>query len=229
MKNVLSAIVVATVLSAPLFLCAARADTIASWGFEANNQSSPVTGTNSSVLSPDVGPPGSLGWGTHASASSSFSDVTGNGSTHALSTDHWGIGDYYEFQTSTLGFTNISVSFDQFRSGTGPTNWDFKYSTDGSTFFTALAYSVTNTPAWSSSTYRSAYTLSVDLASLTALANDADVYFRLVASSAASSTAGASRVDNFIVLGEPVPEPATVALWGMSAGLLLLVRRRTQR
>jgi hypothetical protein len=212
--------------SALLFLHSVHANTIADWTFENCYQTNTVTGTDSSSLTPAIGPFGSAAWGHHASASSSFSDVTGNGSTHALDADHWGIGDYFEFQTGTLGFTNISISFDQFRSATGPTNWDFEYSTDGSLFTTALTYSVTNSTAWNTSTYHSIYTFTVDLGSVNALANDTSVYFRLVADSAPNGTSGASKVDNFIVSGNliPAPEPYSGALLGL-AGLLGLTLR----
>jgi hypothetical protein len=217
--------------SALLFLHSVHANTVADWTFENYYLTNAVTGTDSPSLTPAIGAFGAAAWGHHASASSTFSDTTGNGSTHSLDADHWSIGDYFEFQTSTLGSTNISVSFDQFRSATGPTNWDFEYSTDGSFFTTALTYCTTNSPAWSVGVYHSACTFSINLSSVTALANDTSVYFRLVDDSAPNGTSGASRVDNFIVSGNPipVPEPSAAALLGLAGLLGLPLLRHLRR
>lgn len=205
-----------------LFLRPTHADTIASWTFENCYQTNAVTGTDSSGLLPALGPAGSLAWGHHASAASAFSDVAGKSSAHALTADHWAIGDFFEFQTATLGFTDISVSFDQYRSGTGPTNWDFEYSMNGSDFIvlTNGFYALDTASSWRS--------LSFDLTSATELADNANVYFRIYADSAPSSTAGASRVDNFIVLGQPVPEPTIIAL-SVVGGLTCVIATRRKR
>jgi len=228
MEHIKNRSVISTALLAFSLFCTAHANTIADWGFQKYYQTNSVTGTNSSALQPDSGPPGSLAWGHHASASSAFSTVAGNGSSNALTANHWGFGDYFEFETSTMGFTNILVSFDQCRSDSGPTNWDFEYSVNGSLFTSALAYSVTNSPAWSASTYRPAYTFSVVLAAITELSESENVYFRLVANSTPGSVLGASRVDNFSVFGTPAPapEPSTFVLIGAGACLLLFARRR---
>jgi hypothetical protein len=230
MKHTANRIVVSTILLAFSFFCTLHADTIADWSFETYYQSPSVTSTNSSVLSPDLGPSGSLAWGHHASTNSSFDSAAGNGSNRSFDADHWATNDYFEFQTGTVGYTNVSISFDQYRSGTGPTNWDFEYSTDGSHFTTAMTYSVTNTPGWTTSTYRSAYTFTVDLAPAPELSENLNVFFRLIAKSAPGGTAGASRVDNFAVFGTlaPVPEPSVLVLMGAGSCLLLLARRWTR-
>lgn len=217
-KSVLSS----TVLVFCLSLRLTQAGTIASWTFENCYQTNDVTGTDSSGLVPALGPEGSLAWGHHDSASSTFSDLSGNSSTHALSANHWTTNDYFEFQTATFGFTNISISFDQYRSGTGPTNWNFEFSIDGSAFtvLTNCFYSLDASSSWRS--------LSFDLSASTALDENANVYFRIYADSAPSSVVGASRVDNFTVLGEPVPEPSGSILTGLG-GLSFLLHRRKGR
>lgn len=226
MKHSASRITVSTALLAFSFFCPAHAaTTIADWTFE-GSQINTVVSTNSSILLPAIGPSGSMAWGHHAAANSSFGGVTGNGSSTALTANHWAVGDFFEFQTSTLAFTNISVLFDQYRSDTGPTNWDFEYSVDGTHFTTALTYSVTNAPSWTASTCRSAFTFTIDLTHVTALSEEDNVFFRLVADSAPSSALGASRVDNFLALGKPAPEPATSILIGAGVCLLLFVRRQ---
>jgi len=223
MKQLSITIVSSAVLVLGLSIRPLSADTIASWTFENDYQTNSVTGTDLPGLLPAAGPNGSSAWGHHSSASTSYSDALGNGSVHALTADHWAAGDYFEFQTASLGFANLTVSFDQFRSNTGPTNWDFEYSTDGSAFSSVLSYSVTNSPTWTSSTYRPAFTFSVDLTSATVLVNNTAVYFRLVVDSPGAAT-GAARVDNFTISGMPVPEPSLTIPAGV-AGLLVLLRR----
>jgi hypothetical protein len=211
--------------------CPAATATVAGWDFETGYLAMTATGTNSPRLAPDAGTAGGAMWGHHASASTSFKDVLGNGSLHALGADHWSVGDYFEFQTGARGFANLAVSFDQYRSATGPTNWDFEYSTDGSAFTTLSTYTVSNGSDWSSGTYRSAYTLTFDLSGVATLADATSVYFRLVADSPPGGTAGAARVDNFTLQGTvmAVPEPAATALLAAGGGLLLLCRRRARR
>lgn len=219
MKITLKYIITSTALGLCLFLRPTYADTIASWTFENSYQTNAVTGTDSAGLIPESGPEGSLAWGHHESIASTYNDVTGNSSAHALTANHWAIGDYYEFQTATLGFTSISIAFDQYRSGTGPTDWSLQYSMNGADFTVSTngSYSLDTSSSW--------HSLSFDLASVTALEDQANVYFRVRADSAPSSTAGAVRIDNFAVLGEVVPEPSGFILAGLG-GLFSLLRRR---
>jgi hypothetical protein len=173
------------------------------------------------MLSPDIGL-GSM-WVHHASASANYTWTYGNGSLRAFDSDHWGIGDYYEFKTSTLGFENISISFDQYRSGSGPADWVFEYSLDGVNFVTNSLYSVLSSPIWSSGTYRSVYTLNINLSSDASLNNATEVYFRLMDLSSPGSSSADSRVDNFIVSGftvAPMPEPSDLVLSVMGGGML---------
>jgi hypothetical protein len=218
MKNSFLLLMASLALSAS----SGMANVIAVWTFENNYLTNSFTGTNSPPLAPDTGPAGSEMWGHHADDSSLYKDISGNGSTHALDANHWNVGDYFEFQTSTLDFTNISISFDQYRSGTAPADWDFEFSDDGSFFTTVSTYSIANSSSW--------ITFSPDLSFETALADDANVYFRLVADSDAGSSGGTSRVDNFTVLGTfmPVPEPsaATFAALCGAAGIFALRRKR---
>jgi hypothetical protein len=62
------------------------------------------------------------------------------------------------------------------------------------------------------------------------LDNDASIFFRLTATSAAGATAGTSRVDNLIVNGEriaaAVPLPPAVFVFAGVAGVAGLARRR---
>jgi hypothetical protein len=208
-----------------------QAATIASWGFEANVPS-PVTGTSISGLAPDFGS-GSAS-GVHASSLTSFTVPVGNGSAHSLSADHWAVGDYWQFHVSTLGFQNIQLRFDQAASGLGATNFNLLISTDGTTFTTASSF--LGVPqnsggfgggggVWNSTTYLSSYTHNLDLSSFTTLNNATDVYFRLASNIPGAQT---SQIDNFVVTGLAVPEPASAALLGAGA-LLLFVRRASPK
>ncbi len=211
----------------------AHSQTIALWTFETLTltPSSPLT--NSTSIS---NVPAEVGVGTasgvHATAAT-FSTPVGNGSTKSLSANGWSVGDYWQFQTSTLGFTGITVSYDQTSSTTGPGIAAFQYSTDGTSFtqvgltYTVLPNSSPN--AWNSTTASSLFHYSYDLSTISALDNTSLVYFRIVDSSTTSAnggtvgTAGSDRVDNFTVA---VPEPTTLSLFGGFGLLYLFLRRR---
>src|SRR5882724_206108 len=105
------------------FACGiAQAQIAAQWTFESSFGS--ITGTSTTLggLSPETG--AGTASGVHASAAT-WSSPAGNGSAHSFSVNTWAVGDYFQFQTSTLGLNNILVSFDQTSSGTGPR--DFKF------------------------------------------------------------------------------------------------------
>jgi hypothetical protein len=197
--------------------------TIAQWTFET---SVPAT---SGPFDPEVG--GGSALGSHAS-SSTYSSTAGNGSSHSFSVNNWAVGDYWEFTVSTLNYSEITLSWDQTSSNTGPRDYKLAYSTDGSLFtdfatYIVLSYASPN-PAWSSSTTHSEYNLFADLSAITTLNNQANIYFRLIDNSTTSAnggtvgSSGTDRVDNFIVSGTPaaaaVPEPSTCV-----AGALLLL------
>jgi len=208
--------------------------TIAQWTFETSvpGGAAGITGQSISGITPEVGTGSASGF--HASASTTWSNPSGNGSVESFSGNNWGVGDYFEFQTSTVGFSGISVSFDQTSSGTGPRDFTLAYSTDGSNFTDFGSYSVlanaAPNPVWTTATYQSVYTLSFDLSPVSALNNSASVYFRIVDASTTSAgggtvgTAGTDRLDNFTV--GVVPEPSSVALLCLGAAGLLARRFR---
>jgi hypothetical protein len=128
----------------------------------------------------------------------------------------WAIGDYYQFQVSTVGNAGIQVNWEQTRSATGPATWDLSYSTDGVNFTVALNDYNVNQITWSA-TPTNASSFSVDLTSVNALDNSSSVYFRVIAATAGGVGAGTARVDDFQVTA--VPEPREYAAM---AGLSLL-------
>jgi hypothetical protein len=202
------------------------------WYFEST--SSLITGTGSSLS----GIPAEFGSGTasafHASSLTVWSSPVGNGSSHSFSADHWAVGDYWQFQISTLGLAPDFITYDQTRSTTGPAQFKLSYSTDGVNFTSFPSYTVlTNstssnnsgtghsTTPWSSSSYQTIFTVTNFPGSITAIQNAQTVYFRVVCDSAPTSPAGTSQLDNFHISTYPVPEPSAVSLFAVSC---LLVR-----
>ena len=147
-----------------------------------------------------------------------FSTVTGNGSSKALTSAGWTNipGDYYQFTTSTLGYQNINVSFDQMSSGTGPGRFYLAYSTDGVNFtqFGSI-YNVINA-TWTAGTPVTTTSFSFDLSSVSAITNQAVVYFRLVDANTTSANggtvggSGTDRIDNFLVTGIKAGIPSII-------------------
>ncbi len=211
------------------------ADTLALWTFETTSNS--LTGASAS-LGPILADSGSgSASGVHASAATVWSHPAGNGSGSSFSANTWAQGDYFQFQVSTLGFLDITASYDQTRSSTGPATFTFSYSTDGINFTPFLTdYTVLNnaasagppvTAAWSATSARqSAYTFTQDLSALSAVENIPALYFRVIDDSATGAVGGTGRIDNFLVSATAVPEPSILGLLGLGACALALRRSR---
>ena len=186
---------------------------VAKWNFEAlGTLSTSGTVYNGPAATVGVNTSGSSMLGNHASAASSWINSGGNGSLTSLSGNGWAIGDYYQFQTSTYGFSTVYLALDQTGSNTGPRDFQLSYSTDGTNFTNfGSVYSLTNATAWSSTIYKSEHTRSFDLSSISGIAGQPMVYFRVTNTSTVSlvnglvGTGGTSRVDNFSVSGTLCP------------------------
>ena len=166
---------------------------LAKWTFETSIP------TTAGPFNPEIGTGQALG-GTGGT----YSNPVGNGSTESFSSTGWDVGDYWQFRTSTLGQDEIGVIFDQTRSGTGPSSFQFQYSLDGTNFTNfSTPYSLDGT-SWSSGGAVLGTTYSFDLRSVAALNNKADVYFRLSNLSTAPAT-GTNRVDNFGIYADFIP------------------------
>jgi hypothetical protein len=207
---------------------------IARWTFE----SPPADLSNSSTIGGIAADTGAgTASGVHASARTDWTTPTGNGSANSLSANEWGIGDYFQFQLSTVGYSGLLVSFDQTSSGTGPRDFKISYSVNGSAFTDFASYSVlvngaSPNPSWNSSTASAAYSFTFNLTGVSALNNASSVAFRLVNTSTTSAngsaigSSGTSRIDNFAVQGTAVPEPGPGMLGlGSVLALLFLARR----
>jgi hypothetical protein len=180
----------------------------AKWTFEVSQptQNNQPTITNIASEQGD----GTAG-GVHLSSGTDYSSPAGNGSGESFSANTWAIGDYFQFQVSTEGYEDISISFDQTSSNTGPRDFGIFYSTTGVGAFTntGLTYTVlanaSPNPTWSSESPHAEFSFDFDLSSITALDDQATMFLRLVdlsttsASGGTVGTTGTSRVDNFSI------------------------------
>lgn len=161
--------------------------------------------------------------GSHASASAVYSNPVGNGSLESFSSNFWAVGDFYQFTTSTLGCSGISIGWNQTRSSTGPSTFDLLWSIDGSNYTLLVNDYIVPAASWSSTT-PDASSVYAPVAGPAGLNNQSTVYFRMVCDLAPGATGGTNRIDN-IVISAAVPAPGAIALLGV-AGLLRSRRRR---
>jgi hypothetical protein len=164
---------------------------------------------------------GSMLSGTHSSASTVWSSPAGNGSTYALSSNAWNVGDYYQISLATTGYSGVSVAREQTRSSTGPAGFEAVLSVDGGSTFSSLGAYTVNQVSWNA-------TVPVTTSSFGSLASAADnqasviIRFKVV-TAGTSTTTGTNRIDNIVVSGL-IPAPGAVALIGL-AGLVSRRRR----
>ena len=218
MKSLSSLLIASAVIATA---SAASADVIAGWSIP-----TAVTATTAATYSygaANLGAQvsGSMLSGTHSSASTAWSSPAGNGSTYALSSNGWNVGDYYQISLATTGYSAVSVAWDQTRSSTGPAGFEAVLSVDGGSTFSSLGSYTVNQVSWSA-------TVPVTTSSFGYLASAADnqigiiIRFKVV-TAGTSTTTGTNRIDNIVVSGV-IPAPGAVALIGL-AGLVSRRRR----
>ncbi|HEV2691662.1 MAG TPA: PEP-CTERM sorting domain-containing protein [Verrucomicrobiae bacterium] len=231
--SVIKSISAAAALGA-LFVTTAKADTLAGWTFETSAPARAAAGAG--VWYTNIASEVGLGTASAFHAGNTvYSTPAGNGSAHSFSSTIWAVGDFYQFSLSTVGFQGINVSYDQTGSSTGPRDFNFEYSLDGTTFTTVNGtfYQLAS-PAvgWSAGTPVTTTSFSYDLSAITSLNNATTVYFRvadadtIAISGGTVATGGTDRVDNFVV---SVPEPSTFALATIGGLGCLFAMRRNKR
>lgn len=236
---------------AALSITTADAQTIAQWTFEN------MANTNGMTLAPGAGnSPGTIladnglnfsvstASGLHATAATySFpagdldptiagldagaSAANSNPSSHSFSSNGWSVGDYYSFSTSTLGYYNVTIAYDQTGSNTGPANFALSYSINGGGFTQISSYTLAFA-SWNATTVQPN---SYVIAGGGAFDNANSIVFRITDLNTTSvnggtvAAAGTDRVDNFTVVSV-VPEPTTLALAGLGGLAALMALRR---
>ena len=228
MKSLSSLLIASTLIATA---SAASADVIAGWTMP-TAVAAATTGSNYTYGAADLGAltSGTSLSGFHAAAATTWSSPTGNGSTYSLSSNNWATGDYYQVSMATTGYSDISVSWDQTRSGTGPSAFSLSMSTDGGANFTTLlaSYTVvqaglagTGTTSWNAVTNQTGFTTTTIIG--ISAANKGNIMLRF-SSLSTTAAAGTGRVDNISVTGAVVPAPGAIALIGLAG---LVARRRS--
>ena len=125
------------------------------------------------------------------------------------------------FNVSTVGFSNILVSFATQGTSTGFNSNQFQYSLDGTNF---IDFGPPYTPAAVFGTLPLVFTLT----SIVGLNNNPNAAFRIIFNGATTST-GNNRIDNIVVEGTnaTIPEPTTVLLLLSGLGGLYRLKRRS--
>ena len=127
------------------------------------------------------------------------------------------------FNVSTLGFSNIVISFATQGTSTGFNSNQFQYSLDGLNF---IDFGPPYVPLSAFGSAPVVFTLS----SILGLNNNPNAAFRIIFNGATSST-GTNRIDNFVVEGtsspsSEVPEPMTAILLLSGLGGLYKFKRK---
>jgi len=208
---------------------AASANIIAGWSI-ATAIPAATTGTSYNYGVADSGDvaTGTMLSSAHALAATTYSSPAGNGSTYSFSANNWTAGDYVQVSVATTGYSDVSISWDQTRSGTGPASFELVMSTDGGTNWSTLiaSYAVvqaglagSGTTTWNTVTNQAGFTIT---SIATDAANQGNVLFRM-RTLVTTAAAGTNRVDNIVVSGNVAPAPGAIALLGLAG---LIGRRR---
>jgi hypothetical protein len=232
-------VVVTAVLAASSFV-SAKADVIADWTFQTSGSTNNIIGTGRTPGATQSGISADIGFGTasasHASASTAWSIPSGNGSANSWSANNWAAGDYFQFSVSTIGYTGVTLSYDQTGSASGPGSFSLQYSADGLNFTPSGGNNTIMLSTWTPGSHANGFTFNYDLSSVSTLNEAPSVYFRVVDQSPTTGgainggnvgTAGTDRIDNFVVSAiADVPEPSSFALILVGGSAVLALRRK---
>lgn len=160
-----------------------------------------------------------------SSINARLGDAAGQSLTLQGGTGNVNNGRNLTLSLSTLGYTNIIVTFASQGTSTGFTSNQFQYSLDGITF---VDFGSPYVPGTSFALF------TFDLSSIGGLNDNPNAAFRIVFNGATSAS-GNNRIDNLVVDGteitesEPIPEPASLFLLGSGLTALGGLVRRRQR
>jgi autotransporter-associated beta strand protein len=147
-------------------------------------------------------------WGTFSGTTTNMlpEDTTGVGGALSLIGMN-NNGRYVTFETSTLDYQNIQLTYATRGTSTGYDTQTWSYSTDGASFTDLPAITGRRSTTFSGQT--------VDLSSIAALNNQANVYLR-VTFSGATGGSGNNRIDNVQIVGDDLG--VVILTWNPSAG-----------
>jgi hypothetical protein len=217
----------------------AQANVLTQWNF---NSTVPDNATGTGTTAPTIGNgTASLVGGVAASFASG--SASGGSSDPALSDNSgWqtttyaaqGTGDKtrgVQFNVNTLGYQNISVSYDLRHSNTSSRYEQVQYSLDGINFIDSTVFDGNSGDTWFNNRM-------IDFSALPGVSDNANFAFRILATFAPNTstylpsngasnygTAGTWRFDMVTVTGSPVPVPAAVWLLGSALFGLIGFRR----
>lgn len=203
----------------------AQADVLTQWSFNNNNLLA-TTGAGTASL---------VGGTTGSFASGAGSSDTNGRAWNTTSYAAQGTGDKtrgVQFSISTLGFEDISFSYDSKHSGSASANELIQYSTDGLSFTDLVVFKSLDT--------NFANGRLVDLSNIAAVNNQANLSIRIVSTFAPGGnvyagttstygTSGTMRFDQVTFNGtavSAVPEPTTYAMLLAGLGCVGFIARR---
>lgn len=180
----------------------ARADEIAIWNF---NDSDLIVDHGTGTLATNFNLTNILFTLGGTTTNARQGDSAGQSLVLQGGTSNANNGRNITLNVSTVGFSNIVISFATQATSTGFNSNQLQYSLDGVTF---QNFGASYAPA----TAFGATPFTFDLSSIAGLNNNPNAAFRIVFNGATSST-GNNRIDNVVVEGQgitPVPDPTAV-------------------